>query len=80
MRLPAWAFPDEEHILTSYPVSRPLGNVGGARKLHIYGDLGRSYHRAVCGVVLEHYVEYSSTRRPVCASCRRLLEGGKDAL
>lgn len=76
MRLPAWAFPDEEGVLSSYPSSNALGNVGGARKLHIHDT--DSYRRAVCGVVLENYVEYSSTRRPVCVSCRRVLEGGKN--
>ena len=71
-KLPAWAFPDDEGILSSYPSSHALGNVDGARKLHLYDSDG--YHRAACGIVLDNYVEHSSKRRPVCSDCRKFLE------
>ena len=62
-KLEAWAYG------TTYPV--PLGNIGGARKLHIWGSKEGSY-RALCGVVLEARVEDAGPLlREVCVGCRR---------
>lgn len=66
--LPRWLEPDhDERGFYPYPVR--LLNVDGAKLLHLHDEA--TYRQALCGVGCDGFVVYTTTRRPVCAKCRR---------
>lgn len=71
MSLPRWIEPDHDDF-EAYPYPSRLLNVNGAKLLHLYDEA--THRRALCGVSCDGFVVYTTTRRPVCAKCRRKAE------
>lgn len=56
-----------------------FGNVNGAKRLHVVNPPGfgqDTNHRALCGVVVESWVDNRTT--PVCPACRKIMERRED--
>jgi len=71
MSLPRWIEPDHDDY-EPYPYPSRLLNVDGAKLLHLHRP--GSFRSAFCGVVCDAFVNYTTTRRPVCAKCRRIVD------
>ena len=73
MSLPRWIEPDHDATEPrGYPYPSRLLNFGGAKLLHLHDKA--THRRALCGVSCDSFVVYITTRRPVCAKCRRVAD------